>query len=243
MSDLGIERIVVILDPSGEHRAAVEAAMELAAMLGLPIHAIFVEDEALFDLADLAVASHMGPLSRDLLEAAFKVEAQRSKRLLDAAATQAGVAATFAVLRGRASFRSLGARETDLVVVEGFSRPLAGEARLQSVWASRLSTDGVSVLVVKRQLARHPVIGRIADDMAQASLLRIADPLAKRLAGSVVQLSQEPNGDGVGTDILIRRIAAQQCDIVMLDESRTDPDTCARLISRTQCSVLLLRRR
>jgi hypothetical protein len=251
--NLGIDRIVVILDPGGEHRTAIHSAVELASALNLPLHGIFAEDEALLDLAGHSIASHMGlgnllpqVMERDFIDAALKVEARRSQLLLDAAARQSGVAATFALWRGYPSLLSMGAGEHDLVVVEGFSRPLTGQAQLPSPWPRRVASDGVSVLVLKRGLARHLVIGSVTDDDAANRSLRIANPLAKRLAGSVVVLrpgqvaahatTQERSG-------MMRGYAELECDMVVLDENLTDSATSSALIAEGHCSVLLLRRR
>ena len=252
-NNLGIDRIVVILDPGGEHRTAIHSAVELASALNLPLHGIFAEDEALLDLAGHSIASHMGlgnllphVMERDMFDAALKVEAHRSRLLLDAVARQSGIEATFALWRGSPNLLSMGAGEHDLVVVEGFSRPLTGQAQLQSPWPRRVSSDGVSVLVLKRGLARHLVIGSVTDDDATNRTLRIADPIAKHLAGSVVVLRPgevAANSTHQERSGLLRRFAELKCDMVVLDENLTDRATSSAFIAEGHCSVLLLRRR
>ena len=140
----------------------------------------------------------------------------------------------------------MGARETDLVLLAGFSRPLTGRAQLRSPWGRRLVSDGISVLLLQDALAQHLVIGSMADDTDTTRSLRFIDPLAKKLAGSVVLLkagrtaamsSEDEAGD------LIRRCTDLKCDMVVLDESETDASTSLALIAQGICSVLLLRHR
>lgn len=239
MSDLGIERIVVILEPGGEHRTSIDAAIELASTLHLPLHAIFAEDEALLDLASLSVASHldlgnrmMRSLETGLLTAAIKVEARRCSALLEQSASAAKVPATFTEWRGQPTLKNLGARDSDLVIVEGFSRPVTGQARMRSPWLRRLTTDGASILLLNRALARNLIIGSMAQEAAHPRPLGIAGPLAAKLGGSIVYLQRDDEA---------QHAAELKCDILVLDETQTDPTICAALMAKGRCSVLILR--
>lgn len=246
MSELGIERIVLILEPGGEHRAAIQAAIDLASTLDLPLATIFAEDEALFDVATLSLAVHLdlgNQMSRalevDLLSAAIAVEAQRCRDALDLTAREAGIRTTFSEWRGQPTLANIGVRGTDLVIVEGFSRPLTGQARLRSSWPRRLTTDGASVLVLNQGLVRKLVIGSLQDGEKQPRAHRIAAPLAAKLGGSVVYLQRdEPHA----ASALARRSAELKCDMLVLDAADTDPAICAALVAEGSCSVLILRR-
>ncbi|WP_374650826.1 hypothetical protein [Dongia sp.] len=258
MRDLGFDRVVVILDPGGERRAAVEAAVEMASALRLPLHGIFVEDESYLDLAGLALSSHValgcqepGALESGLLAAAIKVEARRSRELFEAVAQRVGVPTTFAEWRGRPNLGNVGVRVTDLVVVEGYSRPLTGQARMRSLWSRRLASADASVLILKHELARNLVIGRIADGETQMRPTQLADMLARHLAGSIVRLQKEEisdAGDETGSRAPaagkpIPHYADLRCDMVIVEEDEADIGISSALIAKGRCSVLVLRRR
>ncbi len=246
MSELGIERIVLILEPGGEHRAGIQAAIDLASTLDLPLHAIFAEDEALLDVATLSLAAHLDlgnqmsrALESDLLIAAIKVEMLRCRDALDLAAREAGIRATFTEWRGQPTLANIGVRATDLVIVEGFSRPVTGQARLRSSWPRRLASHGASMLVLNQGLVHKLVIGSLQDGEQQPRAQRIAAPLAARLGGSVVYLRREETH---AASALAQRSAEMKCDMLVLDAAETDPDICAALVAEGSCSVLILRR-
>ncbi len=246
MAGLGIERILTVLDPGGEHKPAINAAVDLASSLGLPLHVVFAEDEALRDLADLSIAAHLAlgqltpaSFTGELLDASLKVEAARCLADVKAAESRADITATFEVRRSRQDLKALGALPSDLVIVEGFSRPVTGLARLRSSWLGRLAGDGASVLVLKGNLARHAVIGGVTTAADQNRPLQIAAPIAKHLAGSVILLDADAATRRAG---LRERISELRCDMVVLEENATDPAFSASMVAECRCSVLLLRR-
>ena len=104
-------RRVVLALPTGPVPALeMEAAAQVARMLGAALFGLFVEDTELLGAAALPITRQLdasrrvwAPLSVELLEAEFAAIAAALRRVLERSAARSGVASEFAVLRGKLS--------------------------------------------------------------------------------------------------------------------------------------------
>lgn len=242
-------RVVLALDPGGDHEAAIAAAAELAQGLGAGLHVIFLEDESLLDLADLALAPHweLGSLAtrsfdRSLMQASFQVQARRAQVWLKEAAGQRGITASFATGRGGSKPGELGLGPGDLLVLEGSSRPLAGKVqfglRSSSRYGTRELSAGSSVLILRRRFAMHGVIGSVVDgDKGGALSIRLAARLASPRAGSLVILRRRAGGPldpFMLPDFAASRI---RCEQLIASESGHG---IAQRFTELQCELVIL---
>jgi nucleotide-binding universal stress UspA family protein len=151
-----IERVVVQLDSASEIRAAIDTAARLAARVKTPLHAVFVEDEELLNLAGLPFARQVthgaGAVrltSRDA-ELHLRAAAEAAAKDVAAAAQRHRVEHSFIVVRGSAASALAVASERDLVVVGATTRPVAGHFRILARWWSAIETAPGPMLLVRR---------------------------------------------------------------------------------------------
>ncbi|MGD8398044.1 MAG: universal stress protein [Anaerolineae bacterium] len=122
---LAIRRILVALDASPHSRAALDAAVELAARLHAELAALFVEDEALLRLADLPFVQEVGlfsatrrRLERGELERAIRARGREARRILAVATQRTEVTWSFRSVRGTVLSEVLSAAsEADVLVL------------------------------------------------------------------------------------------------------------------------------
>ncbi|MBL8709655.1 MAG: hypothetical protein JNL25_10705 [Rhodospirillaceae bacterium] len=243
-------RVVLALDPGGDHEAAIAAAAELAQGLGSGLHVIFLEDESLLDLADLALAPHweLGNLAtrsfdRRLMQASFQVQARRAQVWLKEAAGQRGIVATCATGRGGSKPGELGLGPGDLLVLEGASRPLAGKIqfglRSSSRYGARELSAGSSLLILRRRFAMHGVIGSVVDGgMGGALSIRLAARLASPRDGSLVILRRHQAGGPLDPFMLPDFAASRvRCEQLIAPESGHG---IAQRFTELQCELVIL---
>jgi hypothetical protein len=134
-----IGRVVVSLDTASETRAAIDTAVRLAARWRVPVHGVFVEDDALIGFAGLpfarqvTLAAGLEPLTRDHIESHFRASAERAQRELAATAERHHVEWSFALARGPLCAEGL-CGEGDFVVAGAATRPIGDHFRLASRW-------------------------------------------------------------------------------------------------------------
>lgn len=87
--------------------ATMRTVAEFARLLGLDLHCLFIEDEALLALAELPFAREIrlpthqwSPLTADTIEADIHQAAVQTRRLMDEIISEVGVPSEFEVLRG-----------------------------------------------------------------------------------------------------------------------------------------------
>lgn len=153
----GFRRVVLALDPSADHVAAVREAAALAARLGAELSAVFVEDRAL-----LGAAAHpfvrcfsAGAVGwRDFgvadMEGAYRALAEKARRATEEAAGSRKLQWSFTIVRGEIEASVLeAAGEADLVVLgAGMDRLRAGAGRTPRAWR-RVARTRRSVLVLR----------------------------------------------------------------------------------------------
>lgn len=133
-----VERIVVAFDTSPLGHAALEAAAALAAALGAEVAGLFVEDLDLVRMAALPFTRELGltsavtrPIETPDLERAFRLQAQQTRRALEALATELNLRWSFQTVRGQVLSAVMEcAREPDMVV---FGKGAHGAAA-RSAW-------------------------------------------------------------------------------------------------------------
>jgi hypothetical protein len=170
-------RVVLGLWHTTADAASIEAAAELARLLRLGLHGLFVEDEALLTMAalpfarEIRLATHTWrELSADAVETEMRHAAEEAQRLLDAAARATGIASAFEVVRGDpAACIAAACRAGDILAVTD-----PGAAGLAAHGGLRLREDAgeaASILLLPaRPAARRGSIVAIAQDAADPAL-------------------------------------------------------------------------
>jgi hypothetical protein len=186
-----IERVVVPLDATSDHRTAIDTAARLAARVGAPLHGVFVEDEELLRAAELHFTrqSTLGPgaepFTRERTGELLRAAAERARRELADVAERYKLASTFETVRGSSERAFVTSTANDLVVAGGLSRPVGGYFRLESQWFR--SVEAVSGPFL---LARHDW----NPDGTVVTLLRDRQPQSVRLLEAAAQIAAAQGG-------------------------------------------------
>ena len=139
-----IERVLLTLDATADTRTAITIAVRLAARAGMRLHAVFVEDEELLNLARLSIArevvagSGAGGLSGGDVELHLRAAASHTQEDVRGAARLHAIEYSFEIVRGGAEAALTVASESDLVVAAALARPVAGYFRVASRWHQAL---------------------------------------------------------------------------------------------------------
>ena len=193
------KRIVLGLHQSTADRATLGLAAELAALMRLDLHGLFVADETLIGVAGLPFAREFRALARQWqpLDVAHMAEeldlaARSAERLLAAAAKRLAVASSFEIVKGStSSVIAGGSCAGDIIIVseprtagEQITQPFAG--LMQAAFRS-----AASVLVVPSRIVRHtgPIVACAArpDDPA----IRVAASIAAAAKETVVLIAAD----------------------------------------------------
>jgi type IV pilus biogenesis protein CpaD/CtpE len=166
-------------------------AAEFAHLLGLDLHCLFVEDEALLALAELPFAreiqlpSHKwSRLDAGAIEAEIRQMALQARRLMDEIIRDVGVSAEFQVLRGDPATCIAAVCQTgDIVVVAENDAPTAPATHSLTRLHIGAHESATSILLLPARLkARHGAI--------VAMLTDTGDP-ALDMAGRLAALAKE----------------------------------------------------
>jgi nucleotide-binding universal stress UspA family protein len=173
---------VVAIDMSTASRKALEAAAEIAAMIGAELHGVLVEDINLVRLAELPDSAELGVLSGsrreldvDRLEHSLAALARRARQELSQVAARASVAWSFEVVRGPVLAEVLRVAEGAGLVALGRSGTGIGRDRpgstargllaagRQSVWLQHpAGSTGQVVLVCGSDAAPEATVDAVA---------------------------------------------------------------------------------
>lgn len=198
-----IRRILVALDASRHSRAALAAAVELAAALEAELVGLFVEEADLLRLCEFPGLQEVGlytpvprALSREYVERQLRALARQAEAMLAELAAQRGVRWTFRTVRGTVSAELLNvSAEFDLI-----SLGVVGHHALM-----RYRQVGSTVRVAIRQaprpllIARHgvrigsPVLVLSCDSPYTEGALALASRLRERVGGNLVVLVLAPD--------------------------------------------------
>ncbi len=160
----------------------------------MPLHAVFVEDEDLLNLAGLDVAREVvagaggGPLTADQLELQLHAAVVRAREDVLAAAQIHALEYSFEMVRGDAQTAlSAAASERDLVVAGALARPVAGCLRVESRWLAALkSAPGPMLLARKDRKRAGAIVALLREQTTAASrLLQAAARIAEFTGGTL----------------------------------------------------------
>jgi nucleotide-binding universal stress UspA family protein len=187
---LDIRRILVALDASPHSLAALEAAVELAAMLRAELLGLFVEDINLLRLGELSLAREIyarsataSLMDSQYVERQLRTQAERARQALVERAERARVRWAFRVTRGAVASEVLAAAaEADLVTLGKIGWSVIGRRRLGAT-AQAIVANASAPALISRQGAR---LGR--------SLLVVYDgsPAAWRALAAAASLARDP---------------------------------------------------
>jgi hypothetical protein len=193
-------KVVVGLCHGAADADTMRAAAEFAQLLGLDLHCLFIEDEALLALAELPFArefrlpSHKwSPLSAETIEAEIRQTVLESRRLLDEIIQDLGVPSEFQVLRGDpASCIAAVCRTGDIVVVTEIGAPTIPATHSLARLHAGAHESATSILLLPTGLkARHGAIVAILTDAGDPTL-DMASKLTETAKESLVILLPEP---------------------------------------------------
>ncbi len=172
-------RVVLELYHGGADAETMRAAAEFARLLGLGLHCLFIEDEALLALAALPFARELrlpthqwSPIDADTMAAELRQAAAEMRRLLDEIIGSVGVPGAFEVLRGDpAACIAAVCQAGDIVVVAQPGPPSVRTTHgiAQAHAAAHGSAASVLLLPAHFRPRRGPVVAVLAD-AADASL-------------------------------------------------------------------------
>jgi hypothetical protein len=156
------ERLLLALGASGGP-ASLEFSASIAALLQIPMEALFIEDEELLGMAALPVAREVSRLGVTLpgfdlsrLERDLRRQAVRLERLARDFLARGGIEGRFKVVRGRTAVALAGALQPgDLLVLSRELGPLMGpggigstvRASMSTAWSALLLPDSVAPII------------------------------------------------------------------------------------------------
>ena len=234
-------RIIFELSHGAADADALHAVAELARLLGLVLHGLFIEDEAVLSLAALPFARefHLGrnawsPMDQERVAAEFRATAGRVRLTLEAAAAALGVASAFEVLRGDpAEVVAALSRADDIVVVAdpgvAVGRAAYGFARL----CTAAHRSAASVMLMPARVARRTgsvvvlatgaadpaleIAGRIAV-AANEALIVLLRPAGGETAHRAAAAALRERAGAIGLSrerVVLRRVHGERVDDVL----------------------------
>jgi hypothetical protein len=208
-------RVVLGLCHATVDAASMQAVAELARLLSLGLHGLFVEDESLLAMAALPFAREIrltthtwSPLTADALEAEMREAALRAQHLLDSAAKTTGIACAFEVVRGDPASRMAAAcRSGDILVIAEQTSP--GPPDPRGAWPLPEAVEpGCSILLLPARARRaHGAIAALLAD-AHDPALETAAGVAAATGEDLVMLLAEGTARDAAQDAVARARAA-----------------------------------
>jgi hypothetical protein len=186
MSDMSQRRVILHLRHGLAERVIVRAAAELAQLLGVMLHGVFVQDEALPALAELPFIREfrLGNGSWQKLDRGRLADEQRAataeaRRLLDEVAAASGVTRLFQVISDDpALFVAATLHAGDIIVIAQPRLPADRLVHSAARWLEAAHASAASVMLVPQVLLRRsgPVAAVVcaASDPALRTAARIA---------------------------------------------------------------------
>jgi hypothetical protein len=186
-------RVILHLYHGVAERAVIRAAAELAQMLGIALHGVFMENAALPDLAALPFvrefrlgAGAWQRLDRQRIEAEQRAAAARARELFDEIADAAGVAQLFETISGDpALFIAATSQAGDVIVIAQPRLPAERLVHATARWLEAAHACAASVMLVPQVMARRegPVAAVVCaeSDLALEIAARIAVAAGKSL--------------------------------------------------------------
>jgi hypothetical protein len=152
-------RIILHLSYGSAERATIRAAAELAQMLGLALHGVFLQEEALTELTALPFVREFRlatgawqALDPQRIAQEQRQAVEQARRLFDEAAAALGISFLFDTDGDRLSAAS---RHGDIIVVAQPRLPAEQLAHATAGWLEAAHSHGASVMLVPQSLARR----------------------------------------------------------------------------------------
>jgi hypothetical protein len=227
-------------------------AGEYARLLGLDLHCLFIEDEALLAMAALPFAREIrlpthtwSPLDADTITRELHGAATQAQHLLDEILPSVGVSGRFQVLRGDpATCISTVCRTGDIIIVSQPAHSVARGARGVTRLHAAAHASAASVLLLP---ARHkPRRGRVAAVLADAQdeSLAAACGIAVAADEGIIVLLPEPISNAAADSVRERAralgISHERVTVRPLRSARADDVLLA--LDRLHESLIVLRR-
>jgi hypothetical protein len=158
-----LHRVILHLRHGAAERVTIRAAAELAQMLGITLHGVFLEDGALPGLAALPFIREfrLGTgswqrLDRQQLAEEQRAAAAEARRLLDEAAAALGVTRLFEIISGDpALFVAATSQAGDIIVVAQPRLPAERLVHATARWLEAAHGCAASVMLVPQVLSRR----------------------------------------------------------------------------------------
>lgn len=192
--DLEIRRILVAVDASPHSRAALEAAVEMAARFEAEVLVLFVEDINVLRAASLPFARELGiysarrrPMSASEVERHFRVRVRQIEQLFIRLTDRASIQGTLRVARGIVGTEiRVAAQEADVLIVGrvGWSQMRDRQVGSTTLAACCDEVPGVTVVMQEGARLSAPVV--VVYDGSPASVLGLA------IAGQLVDTLSGP---------------------------------------------------
>ena len=197
MKPSDVHRILVALDASPLSDAALQEAAALAAPLQAELAGIFVLDSELLRLSALPSASETGltsaqrrPLNPESMARSLKLQAEKARRSLEAAARRHRLEASFQLIEGNVLAEILrAARNTDLLAMGVVGQMNVSRQRIGSTVRGVTTQASCSVLLLGAGTHRGNNIVALYCGSANANrVLALASQLASRREAELVVL-------------------------------------------------------
>jgi len=193
-----VGRIMLGMKSASQIAPAVDAASVLAEVINVDLFGLFVEEDAMINLAGLPFAravdlggGEVKPLTPQLIEQTFARNAETCRKAIEAGAGSSRVSWTFKTSRGQVSGEIESAVEIgDLLVLAGECRGLASTDLLREMRSVPAGTRGM-VIVTERCATRTkgPVVAIDDGDAIGADTVSLAAGLAASTDNKLVVLA------------------------------------------------------
>lgn len=183
---IDVRTIALALDCSTLNRAAVEAAVGLAAATGAQLNAVFIEDECLHNLAAMPFAreiSFSGASSRSFSSVQITSEIKRSvdtaRKTIARIAARQNIKCGFSVTRGQpAESLNLAGGEAQILAL-GSSRSRIGRVHTVAALRSKMAHgSGVLVAPADPVLENGPVVAILSPGAEVSAMVKTAERFA-----------------------------------------------------------------
>ena len=188
-----IHRILVAVDASPHSRAALEAAVEMAARFEAELLGIFVEDINLLRAAALPFAQELGGysarlrrMSAEQVERHFRARVRRIERLFNMLSEREAIHGSFRVVRGSVGTEiRVAAQEADVLIVGrvGWSQIRERQVGSTALAACCDEIPGVTVVLQEGRRLAPPITLVYDDSLASRLALMVAAQLVDELSG------------------------------------------------------------
>jgi hypothetical protein len=249
-AEFSVQRVVVALESICENLPALEQAAELARRANARLHALFIEDTRLLDVAALPFTRQINlssggsaPLEPDAVKAEFSALAGRARRCLEELAARLKVPCSFEILRGNRAGVLAAAAGGDLLVVETSTRAVGRHLRLKTDWFGALAESGHPCLLLgpseHRARDRGQDVLVLEDGTPAGARARAAADLLGRIDHNRIVIAQPRD---LSTSQLRQAIAEAGCGLLVAPAALVARHRAAleEFLAAPACALLLV---